>query len=252
MEREAFRERREAGLAEAAAGGDQTRRNAVETAAWKVLEAKLRSGYPRERSSMGEQDFQVRLASLLGPIVRDSSSLFSRSILEAAPHLKALSSTSFKDTHLGTTWRLRRAFQGDVEGVINGIRVQNVSQPLPCSIWKLIIEDRYVYFTKLYASMDPGYDPNDEPKDFGGGYVLVKKDHFLAKRPIRTESDWIRVYAAWESRVTILYPHRKTELLGYRRHVDNIFRAAPQDPIAAIDFDVEAGQHYEKNSFSHG
>jgi len=97
--------------------------------------------------------------------------------------------------------------------------------------------------------MDPGYDLNDKPKDFGGRYTLIKKDHLVAKRPIHTESDWICVFTAWESGVTILYPHRKTELLGYHCHVDNIFCAAPQDPTAAIDFDVEARQHYEKGPF---
>ena len=228
---------------------EQTRQDAVESTAWKVLEAKLRRVHPVGQISMDEQDFSARLVSLLGRTTRDTSSLFPRSILEAAPHLKTLSSTSFEDPHLGATWRLRRAYQGDVEGVIDGMRGQNLSRPLPRSIWKLIIEDRYVDFTKLFASMDPGYDPNDEPKDFGGGYALIKKDHLAAKRPVRTESDWIRIFAAWESGVIILYPHRKTELLGYRSHVDNVFRAAPQDPIAAINFDVEARQHYEKSPF---
>jgi len=50
------------------------------------------------------------------------------------------------------------------------MRGQNVSQPLPQS--------------KLFASMDPGYDPYDpydDPKDFGGGYALVRKDHLSVK-----------------------------------------------------------------------
>jgi hypothetical protein len=37
--------------------------------------------------------------------------------------------------------------------------------------------------------MDPGYDPYDVQKDFGGGYALVKKDHLSVKRPVHTESD---------------------------------------------------------------
>jgi hypothetical protein len=49
--------------------------------------------------------------------------------------------------------------------------------------------------------------------------------------------------------VIILYPHRKAELLGYRRQVNGIFRAAPDDSLAAIDFDIEARQHYEKCPF---
>ena len=111
------------------------------------------------------------------------------------------------------------------------MRAQNLSQPLPHSIWKIIIEDRYIDLPKLCASMDPGYDPNDDPKDFGGGYTLIKKDHLVAKRPICTKSDCICVFTGWESGVTILYPYRKAELLGYCCHVDNILCAATQDPI---------------------
>jgi uncharacterized membrane protein len=247
--REAFRQDREVRTREAAAQADEERRDAVETMAWKVLESKLRRLQPAKQPLETTRNFESQLAALFREREHTSSSLFPASILQAAPHLKALSTSSFDDPHLGATWRLRRVYQGDVEGVIDGMRGQNISQPLPRSIWKLIIEDRYVDFAKLFASMDPGYDPYDDPKDFGGGYALVKKDHLSVKRPVHTESDWIRVFGAWESGVIILFPHRKAELLGYRRRVDNIFRAAPEDPLAAIGFDIEARQHYEKSPF---
>ena len=221
----------------------------METAAWKVLEAKLQRIHPAEQTSQDELDFQACLASLLGENKPSTMSLFLSSILEGVPHLKALSGSSFNNPHLGSTWRLQHVFQGDIEGVIDGMRGQNISQPFPHSIWWLIIEGRYVDFMKLYASLDPGYNPNNEPKDFGSRYALIKKDHIIAKHPIHTESDWIHVFLAWESGVIILFPHRKSELVGYRQHVENIFHAAPQDPIAAIDFDVEAQHHYEKNPF---
>ena len=64
----------------------------------------------------------------------------------------------------------------------------------------------------------------------------MRKDHLSVKRPIHTESDWIRIFGAWESGVIILFPHRKAELLGYHRRVDNIFHAAPEDPLAAHKF----------------
>ena len=63
-------------------------------------------------------------------------------------------------------------------------------QPLPRSIWKSIIEDRYVNFKKLFAAMDPGYDPYDIPQDIAGGFVLIKKDNTSTKHPIHTESEW--------------------------------------------------------------
>ena len=70
---------------------------------------------------------------------------------------------------------------------------QPMPDPLPRSIWKDIILDRYVDFEKLFASMDRGYDHDDEPKDFGSGYSSIKKEHFHAKKPVQTEADWTRV-----------------------------------------------------------
>jgi hypothetical protein len=87
--------------------------------------------------------------------------------------------------------------------------------------------------------MDSGYNPNDEPKDFRGGYALVKKDHLITKWLTHTKSAWIHVFSAWESGVTILFPHRKFELMEHCRHLDNVFCVAPKDSTAAIDFDVE-------------
>jgi hypothetical protein len=49
--------------------------------------------------------------------------------------------------------------------------------PIPWSIWRDILLDKYVDFKKLYAGMDRGYDHDDEPKDFMSGYSIVKKDY---------------------------------------------------------------------------
>jgi hypothetical protein len=245
----AFRDEREAVLAAAAAEEDAARRDAVEAAGWKVLEEKLRRVQPRKTDTQKQKEFQARLAALLGEPVSAPSATFPASVLEAAPHLKELSTRSFDDPHLGSTWRLRQAYEKEIEAVISGMRAQDLTQPIPHTIWKLIIEDRYVSFDKLYATFDPGYDHNDDPKDFGGGYALVKKDQAHAKRPVRTESEWLRVYGAWETAVTLLYPHRVSELSGYRTMVIEIFRAAPQDPSAAIHFDMEARDLYAKNPY---
>jgi len=63
------------------------------------------------------------------------------------------------------------------------MQFQPLDQPLPWSIWKLIIQDQYVNFKKLFAVTDPSYDHNDEAKDFGNGFALVKKDYAIAKSP---------------------------------------------------------------------
>ena len=123
------------------------------------------------------KDFQVRLAELLGESEPSAPSGFPVSVLEAAPHLKELASHTFDDPHLGSTWRLRRAYEKEVDSVVDGMRGQEIAQPLPRSIWKSIIEDRYVDFEKLFAAMDPGYDPYDIPRDFAGGFALIKKDN---------------------------------------------------------------------------
>ena len=245
----AFREARDTELARCTAQANSDRREAVETAAWKALEAKLRMATDGKGPTRTVFDFESRLAELLGEREPSAPSGFPTSVLEAAPHLKELGSQAFDDPHLGSTWRLKRVYEKEIDGVIDGMRGQEISQPLPRSVWKSIIEDRYVDFEKLFASMDPGYDPNDIPKDFAGGFALVKKDNASAKRSIHTESEWNRVFAAWKDGVGILFPHRKPELHGYLKIVNDVFRAAPRDPLAAINFDAEVRKRYEHSPY---
>ena len=121
--------------------------------------------------------------------------------------------------------------------------------PLPCSIWKDIILDKYIDFEKLYAGMDRGYDHDDEPRDFRGGYSIVKKDHYCANKPIQSESEWIRVARAWRQGVELLYPHRKSEFATYMEIIEELFRAAPCTPLVAIGVDVEARDRYAKHPY---
>lgn len=124
---------------------------------------------------------------------------------------------------------------------------QSLPDPLPRSIWKDIILDKYVDFEKLYAAMDRGYDHDDELRDFGGGYSIIRKDHFRARRPVQTESEWTRVARSWKQGVELLYPHRKSELVSYI--IEELFRAAPQSPSVAICVDVEAHDRYAKRPY---
>jgi len=245
----AFRETRDKELAEAAARATRTRQDAADAVAWKVLEAKLRKSQDDKGVSRYGQGFRARLADLFAEDEPAGPSGFPASVLEAAPHLKELGAHTFDDPHLGCTWRLRRAYGKEIDGVVDGMCGQEVAQPLPRSIWKSIAEDRYVDFEKLFAAMDPGYDPNDIPRDFAGGFALVKKETVSAKRSIHTESEWNRVFAAWKDGVSILYPHRGSELCGYLRIVSDVFRAAPRDPLAAIGFDAEVRKRYEHSPY---
>jgi hypothetical protein len=171
----AFRVARDTELASAAARANQERRDAVDAAAWKVLEAKLRKAESDKGQTRIGKDFGTRLAELFGESEPAAPSGFPASVLDAAPHLKGLASRAFDDPHLGTMWRLRRAYEKEVDGVVDGMRAQDLAQPLARSIWKSIIEDRYVDFEKLFATMEPSYDPNDDAKDFAGGLHHYQK-----------------------------------------------------------------------------
>ena len=174
------------------------------------------------------------------------------SVLDGAPHLRDLSAKSGRDPHLEDTWRLRTLYTSSkdtLEPIINLMQTQPLDQPLPRSIWKLIIQDQYVSFEKLLAATDVGYDHNDEAKDFGNGFALVKKDHTTAKKPLRGEADWTRIFNAWRDGTIMLYPHRREELQGYAKVVRDIFRASPSDPQNAIRFDVESRQRYANAPF---
>ena len=135
------------------------------------------------------------------------------------------------------------------DAIINQAQLAPLAEPLPRSIWRKILQDQFVDFEKLFASMDRGYDHNDEPKDFAADFALVKKEQAYTKRALRTEADWIRVFSAWEHGVVALYPHRAEELQNYQHMVMDLFRASPLNPLVAIQFDVEARDHYAKKPF---
>jgi hypothetical protein len=122
--------------------------------------------------------------------------------------------------------------------------------PVPRSIWRDVILDKFVDFEKLYAGMDRGYDHDDEPKDFSSSpYSIVKKDHFRAKKSVSTEAEWTRVARTWKRAVELLYPHRKTELESYMGIIKELFRATPHLPSVAILVDAEARDRYAKHPF---
>ena len=97
--------------------------------------------------------------------------------------------------------------------------------------------------------MDMGYDHHDDPKDFGAGYALVKKDQAFSKRALRTEADWIWVFGAWAVGVAFFFPHREAELRDYQAIVMDLFRAVPANPLIGISFDVQVCDKYSKKPF---
>lgn len=100
--------------------------------------------------------------------------------------------------------------------------------------------------------MDKGYNHHDDPKDFGAGYALVKKDQAFFKHPLRLEADWTRVFSAWSGGVAFFFPHREVELHEYRTIIMDLFRAAPSNLLVAISFDVHVRDQYSKKPFHLG
>ena len=246
-----FHARREVLLEEVRIREAADRRTAVDTAAWAVLNAKL----SRLASSQVSNDATTLLsaddlAKLLG-VERSAPQSLPATVLALALHLAKLSTSTISDPHIEETWKLQQAIGTDktIDSLVNLMQVQLLADPIPRSIWCLVIQDHFVDFKKLFASMDKGYDHNDEPRDFGGGYALVKKEQASAKRPLRSESEWARVFGAWSSAVGLVYHHRSSELQGYQRMVTDLFRTVLHDPLIAIGFDVEARDRYAKSPF---
>ncbi|KAJ7694418.1 hypothetical protein B0H17DRAFT_931845, partial [Mycena rosella] len=247
-----FRSERDTLIAAARSREEENRRTNAEEIEWSVLRSKISSLFPGRQPSRSSLT-ATELEKFLGLHLSNSSSPTSipAATLLAAPHLARLTAGINADPHMEETWKLRKAYGSDkaLDPIVDVMQLQDLVDPLPRSIWKCIIQDHYVDFEKVFAAMDSGYDHHDDPKEFAGGFSLVKKDAASAKRTIRSESDWLRVFAAWRVGVSLLYPHRNAELSGYLKLVTDLFRAAPSEPLVAIRFDVEAREKYAKSPF---
>ncbi|KAF5368147.1 hypothetical protein D9615_010186 [Tricholomella constricta] len=228
---------------------EAARLQAVDAAGWAILQAKI--ARLRVDASSGREDHPfdpAALAELLG-YAPGPEPVLPPSVLAVAPHLGDLA-TSIGDPHLNETWKLRRAFSTDkvVDAIINILQTQPLPDPISRSMWRSIVQDHYVDFEKLYATMDRGYDHNDEQSLLLGGFALVRRDQGSAKRGVRTEADWCRVFDTWAKAVGLVYIHRVSELEGYRKVVIELFRASPNTSVA-IQFDVDARDRYAKLPF---
>ncbi|EMD30719.1 hypothetical protein CERSUDRAFT_60905, partial [Gelatoporia subvermispora B] len=170
-------------------------------------------------------------------------------VLAGAPHLNQHASAT-PDPHVAETWRLRTLYtsEGAPGPLIDLAQQQILEVPLPRAIWKDILSDNYVNFEKLHAAMDPGYNYEDEAKDLAGGLAIVRKDHSSAKKPLRTEGDWGRVYDAWMDGVKFFFPHRAEELIGYKKIIRELFQLMP-DPALPIQVDLGIRDSYSRNRF---
>ncbi|KAF5383038.1 hypothetical protein D9615_004923 [Tricholomella constricta] len=228
---------------------EAARSRAVDAAGWAILQAKIGRLQPAlSGSGDGGALGSDALAELLG-LHRGPEPLLPASVLAVAPHLGHLAA-SLNDPHLDETWKLRRAYTTDkvIDAVVNVLQTQPLPDPISRSMWRSIVQDQFVDFERLYATMDRGYDHNDEQSELPGGFALIRRDQVSAKRGVRTEADWCRVFDTWSKAVGIVYIHRVRELEGYRKVVTELFRASP-NPMVAIQFDIDARDRYAKLPF---
>ncbi|KAJ3964402.1 hypothetical protein EV361DRAFT_812167 [Lentinula raphanica] len=176
-------------------------------------------------------------------------------LLEAAPHLAHLSGPSSLPAHVQKTWELKNLFaaESNLDPVVSLLAAQPFSDPLPVSLLRLIVKDRFVDFDKVYAALVSfSSSTYDDSRDFGSEYKLVQKDQVLKSVPVTSESQWLRVFDAWTAPLLKVYPHRKIELETYKSQIMEYFRSSPYDPSVTIRVDKEARQKAANTPFDLG
>jgi hypothetical protein len=147
-------------------------------------------------------------------------------IVAAAPHLGRLVAQVKSNPHLNETRKLWNAFNKTEQAwdaLVKNSQLFALVEPLPCSIWKKIVQDDFVDFKQLYVSMERGYDHRDKLKTLVEGFAIVKKDQVMARRPVYSEAEWICVFSTLEAGVGLLFPHCVPELQSYWQVVMELF-----------------------------
>ena len=224
----------------------EERDKAVDEAAWASLRAKLEVAAPALSSGLPSNvlDKMFELFGQESPI----SSTLSKSVLAVAPHLADDADTVFEDPYLSETQKCKMAYASQKPLLIIKAQARKMPEPIANSIWRLVILDKYVDFEKLFITLDPNYNPNDEAKEIGDSFTLLEKNSISSKRSVSSEAEWMRLYDIWFSGVLHFYPHRRTELTSYRELIVTMFRAAPS-PLPTIKYDKESRERYSRQPY---
>lgn len=224
------------------------RDKAVDEAAWASLRAKLEVAVPALSSGLPSNVLD-KMFELFGQEASAPSAL-SKSVLAVAPHLADDEDSVFGDPYLNETQKCKVAFasQKPFEHLIVKAQGRRMPEPITNSIWKLIILDKYVDFEKLYVTLDPDYNPNDEAKDLGDSFTLLEKNSVSSRRSVLTEAEWMRLYDIWVCGVLHFYVHRRDELSSYRELIVNMFRATPS-ALPAIRYDRDSRERYSRQPY---
>ena len=134
--------------------------------------------------------------------------MLSKSVLAVAPHLADDEDTVFEDLYLGETQKCKIAYssQKPFENLVIKAQGRKMREPVANSIWRLVILVKHVDFEKLYATLEPGYNPNDEAKDLNDKFTLVEKNSVSSKCSVLTEAEWMRLYDIWVDAVLHFLP----------------------------------------------
>ena len=227
------------------AQSQEDRDRAVEEAAWASLRAKLEIAAPALSSGLPSNVLD-KMFDLFGQEASAPSTL-SKAVLAVAPHLADDDDSVFGDPYLSETQKCKVAYtsQKPFEYLIVKAQGRKMLEPIANSIWKLIILDKYVDFEKLYVTLDPDYNPNDEGKDLGETFTLLEKNSVSSRRSVLTEAEWMRLYDVWVCGVLHFYPHRMDELSSYRGLIVSMFRAT-SSALPAIRYDRETRERYSR------
>ena len=226
----------------------EERDKAVDEAAWASLRAKLEVAAPVLSSGLPSNVLD-KMLELFGQEAATPSTL-SKSVLAVAPHLADDEDSVYGDPYLGETQKCKTAYasQKPFEYLIVKAQGRKMPEPIANSIWKLIILDKYVDFEKLYATLDPDYNPHDEAKDLGDSFTLLEKNSISSKRSVLTEAEWMRLYDVWVCGALHFYPHRRNELSSYRELIVSMFRAT-SSATPAIRYDRDSRERYSRQPY---
>lgn len=217
--------------------------NAANTLTWAVLRAKVNQlqGIGTHPILPSSSHLANEVADFLG--IPNTKGAIPAVVLAKAPHLADLLLLAQADVHLENAQELLAVFSPPATQEALVTKAQ-FTVPLPQTIWCKIILDHFVDFEKLFMSMEKGYNHHDNSKDFGTGYVLIKKEQAFTKLKLHSEADWLQVFNTWAAGTSYFFCHRENELQVYRSFVSDLFRAAPNNVHVTIEFDVEVCDKY--------
>ena len=174
---------------------------AADAIIWRQLQEKLDNISAEHRVPFSGTSVTLEDLSKIFQFAKPQLATIPSEVLAEAPHLGELLKSTMTDEHLESTWHLRQVYSTEKvpNAIIDLMQHVPMNDPIPRSIWKDIILDKFVNFEKLYASFGWGYEQDDEPKNLIGGFAIIKKDYFQAKKLVSTEVEWFWIARAWTS-----------------------------------------------------